>query len=79
MFFLRILGDIFRVVFEDSFAYLLMTSETWLPAPSAPEGKVVCRRKTEICSVKKMRRAGECWPVKPGGNVVAGGRFRLPV
>ena len=76
---LRILRDIFGVVFGDSFAYLFVAPETLLPAPSAPEGKIVCRRKTEICSVKKIRRAGECWPVKPGGSAVAGGRLRLPV
>ena len=71
--------DILGVVFEDSFAYLFVPPETWLPAPKAPGGKVVCKRKIEICSVKKIGRAGECWPVKPGGNVVAGGRLRLPV
>ena len=71
--------DIFGVVFGDSFAYLFVALETWLPAPSAPEGKAVCKRKTEICSVKKMRRAGEYWPVKPGGRAMEGGRFYLPV
>ena len=40
-----------------------MASETWFPAPSAPEGKIVCRRKTEICSVKK---------IMAGGRVLAG-------
>ena len=31
--------DIFGVVFGDSFAYLFMAPETWLPAPKAPERK----------------------------------------
>lgn len=55
---LRILRDIFGVVFGDSFAYLFVAPETLLPAPSAPEGKIVCRRKTEICSVKKIMAGG---------------------
>ena len=76
---LRILRGIFGVVFRDSFAYLFMASETWFPAPKAPGRKVVCKREAEICSVKKIRRAGECWPVKPGGNLVADRRLCLPV
>lgn len=75
----RLFVDICGVVFGDSFAYLFVTLETWFPAPKAPGRKVVYKREAEICSVKKMRRTGECWPVRPGGSAVAGGRLRLPV
>ena len=56
-----------------------MAPEKWLPAPKAAGRKVVCKWKVEICSVKKIMAAEEYWPVKPGGNVVASGRLRLPV
>ena len=33
-----------------------------------------CRKqKAEICSVKKDGAAGDCWPVKPGGRLLADG------
>ena len=77
---LRILRDIFEVIyFWSYFAYLFMASETWFPAPKAPGRKVVCKREAEICSVKKIRRARECGPVKPEGSTVAGRRLRSPV
>ena len=79
MVFLRLYLGSLRILLEISFAYLFVIPETWLPAPKAAEEKVVCKRKTEICSVKKMRRAGECWPVKPEGSIMAGGRFCLLV
>lgn len=76
-----IFGVVFGVVFGDSFAYLFVAPEKWLPAPKAPEGKAVCKRKTEICSVnvKKIMRAGECGPVKPEGSTVASRRLCSPI
>lgn len=56
-----------------------MASETWLPAPKAPGRKVVYKREAEICSVKKIRQAGECWPVRPGDGAVTDVRFCLLV
>lgn len=41
--------------------------------------KVVHKRKSEICPVKKIRRARECGPVKPEGSTVAGRRLCSPV
>ena len=41
--------------------------------------KVVRKRKSEICHIKKIRRAGECGPVKPEGSTVAGRRLCSPV
>ena len=41
--------------------------------------KDVRKRKSEICPVKKIRRAGECGPVKPEGSTVAGRRLCSPV
>ena len=33
------------------------------------------KRKAEICSVKKDEAAGDCWPVKPEGRLLADGRL----
>ena len=37
--------------------------------------EVCCKRKDEICSVKKDGAAEERWPVKPGGRLLADGRL----
>ena len=43
------------------------------------ERNVVHKQKSEICPIKKIRRTGECGPVKPEGSTVASGRLRSPV
>lgn len=43
------------------------------------ERKVVRKRKSEICPVKKIMLAGECGPVKPEGSTVVSRRLSSPV
>lgn len=90
IFFAALLG-LFGVVFEVIFKVLLgilleilLFTCLWLIKRGCRrqrrlERKVVRKRKSEICPVKKIRRAGECGPVKPEGSTVASGRLRYPV